>query len=185
MDKKDRYLKRMEEKRRKIEFLESERLNKDKHYMMQAMKQAKKAELMGEVPIGCVIVYQDKVIARGYNRRNTDKSTLSHAEIIAIKKACKCLGDWRLEDCTMYVTLEPCPMCAGAIMQARVKRVVTACMNPKAGSVGSVLNLFEIDGYNHQPEFVNGIMEEECSDMLKNFFKELRLSKKRCESAKE
>ena len=85
----------------------------------------------------------------------------------------------------MYVTLEPCPMCAGAIIQARVKRVVTACMNPKAGSVGSILNLFEIDGYNHQPEFVNGIMEEECSDMLKNFFKELRLSKKRCESEKE
>lgn len=185
MDKKERYLQRIEAKQQKIKYLENEQLKKDQHYMKQAMKQAMKAELIGEVPIGCVIVYEDKVVARGYNRRNTDKSTLSHAEIIAIKKACKYLGDWRLEDCTMYVTLEPCPMCAGAIIQARVKRVVMACMNPKAGSVGSILNLFEIEKYNHQPEFLSGIMEEECSGMLKEFFKRLRLSKKRCEGAKD
>lgn len=146
-------------------------------YMKEAMKQARKAEKLGEVPIGCVIVYQDRIIGRGYNRRIIDKNVLSHAEIIAIKKACKVMGDWRLEDCTMYVTLEPCPMCAGAIVQARIPRVVIGCMNPKAGCAGSVLDMLHEDGFNHQVETTIGVMEEECSTMLKTFFKELRRSK--------
>ena len=131
-----------------------------------------------EVPIGCVIVYGDKIIARGYNRRNTDKNTISHAEMNAIKKASKKLGDWRLEDCTMYITLEPCQMCAGAIVQARVSRVVIGSMNPKAGCAGSILNLLEMEQFNHQVDVTRGILEEQCSQMLTNFFKELRVWKK-------
>jgi tRNA(adenine34) deaminase len=146
----------------------------DKKYMKAAIKQALKAYEKGEVPIGCVIVYEDMIIGRGYNRRITDQNTLAHAELIAIKKASKKLGDWRLEDCTMYVTLEPCQMCAGALIQGRMKRVVIGCMNPKAGSVGSVINLLEIDGFNHKVEVTKGVLEEECSQMLKMFFKELR-----------
>ena len=133
--------------------------------------------LFREVPIGCVIVYEGKIIARGYNRRNTDKNTVSHAEINAIRKASKKLGDWRLEGCTLYVTLEPCQMCAGAIIQARVDRVVIGSMNPKAGCAGSVLNLLEMDGFNHKAEVTRGVLEEECSSMLSGFFKELREEK--------
>lgn len=143
-------------------------------YMREALKQAKKAYALGEVPIGCVIVHEGRIIGRGYNRRNTDKSTLSHAEITAIKKASKVIGDWRLEECTLYVTLEPCQMCAGAIVQARIPEVVMACMNPKAGCGGSVLNILEMPQFNHQVKVVRGVMEEECSSMLKQFFKELR-----------
>ncbi|MBS4986427.1 MAG: tRNA adenosine(34) deaminase TadA [Hungatella hathewayi] len=149
----------------------------EEKYMREAIRQAKKAGKLGEVPIGCVIVYQNKIIGRGYNRRIIDKNVLSHAEIIAIKKACKVMGDWRLEDCTMYVTLEPCPMCAGAIVQARIPRVVIGCMNPKAGCAGSVLDMLHEDGFNHQVETSIGMMEEECSTMLKEFFRELRRSK--------
>lgn len=147
--------------------------------MKEALKQAKKADKIDEVPIGCVIVYEDKIIARAYNRRNIDKNTLAHAELLAIKKASKVLGDWRLEDCTMYVTLEPCQMCAGAIVQARIKRVVVGSMNPKAGCAGSVLNLLQMDEFNHQVELEIGVMEEECSRMLKEFFKRLREEKKK------
>lgn len=147
-------------------------------YMKEAMKQAVKAEQLNEVPIGCVIVYQDKIIARGYNRRNIDKNTLSHAELNAIRKAARKLGDWRLEDCEMYITLEPCQMCAGAIVQSRIKKVYIACMNPKAGCAGSVLNLLDIRQFNHQVEIDRGLMEEECSRMLSGFFKKLRESKK-------
>ena len=118
--------------------------------MRAAIREAKKAYALEEVPIGCVIVYQDKIIARGYNRRNTDKNTVAHAEMSAIKKASKKLGDWRLEGCTMYVTLEPCQMCAGAIVQARIDEVVIGSMNPKAGCAGSVLNLLDIPAFNHQ-----------------------------------
>lgn len=146
----------------------------DEKYMKQALTQAKKALALGEVPIGCVIVYEGKVIGRGYNRRNTDKSTLCHAEITAIKKASKFMGDWRLEDCTAYITLEPCPMCAGAIVQARMKRVVAGAMNPKAGCAGSVLNLLQEPGFNHQVEFAHGILQEECVAVLKAFFTNLR-----------
>lgn len=149
----------------------------EEKYMKAAIREAKKAAAINEVPIGCIIVYQDKVIARGYNRRIVDKNVLSHAEIIAIRKACKKMGDWRLEDCTMYVTLEPCPMCAGAIVQARIPKVVMGCRNPKAGCAGSVLDILHQSGLNHQVETETGILEEECSKLLKNFFKTLRQTK--------
>ena len=152
----------------------------DQHikYMKEALRQAKKAYALGEVPIGCVIVYEDKIIARGYNRRNTDKNTLAHAEITAINRASKKIGDWRLEDCTLYVTLEPCQMCAGAIVQSRITNVVMGCMNPKAGCGGSILNLLEMPEFNHQVNVIRGVMEEECSQILQDFFKELRIRNK-------
>ena len=146
----------------------------DEKFMKQALLQAKKAKELGEVPIGCVIVQDGKVIGRGYNRRNTDKSTLSHAEITAIRKASKKLNDWRLEECTLYVTLEPCQMCAGAIVQARVKEVVIGAMNPKAGCAGSILNLFTMKQFNHQVQTTYGVCEVECSRILKQFFAGLR-----------
>lgn len=147
----------------------------DTKYMRAALREAKKAYALGEVPIGCVIVRDGKIIARGYNRRNTDKSTLSHAELTAIRKASRKAGDWRLEDCTLYVTLEPCQMCAGAIVQARIPRVVMACMNPKAGCAGSVLNILDMPEFNHQVEVTRGVLEQECSAILTQFFKELRV----------
>ena len=147
-------------------------------YMRAAIREAKKAYALNEVPIGCVIVYEDKIIARGYNRRNTDKMTLAHAEISAIKKASKKIGDWRLEGCTMYVTLEPCQMCAGALVQSRIDKVVIGCMNAKAGCAGSVINLLEMKQFNHQVEVERGVLEQECSEMISNFFKELRENKK-------
>ena len=151
----------------------------DEKYMKEAIRQARKAYALGEVPIGCVIVCGDKIIARGYNRRNTDKNTLSHAELNGIRKASRKLGDWRLEGCTLYVTLEPCQMCAGAIVQTRIDRVVIGAMNPKAGCAGSVLNLLEMDGFNHKVQVTRGILEEECSTMLSDFFKKLREEKAR------
>lgn len=157
--------------------MEEKCLSDDKKYMRQAIRQAKKARDNQDVPIGCVIVYDGRVIARGYNRRNVDKSALAHAEILAIKKASKYIGDWRLEDCTMYVTLEPCQMCAGAIVQARIPRVVIGCMNPKAGCAGSVINLLDIKQFNHQAEVVRGVLENECSAMIKDFFAWLRESR--------
>lgn len=159
--------------------------SEDEKYMKEAIRQARKAYALGEVPIGCVIVHDGKIIGRGYNRRNTDKSTLSHAEILAIRRASKVIGDWRLEECTLYVTLEPCQMCAGAIVQARIPRVVMACMNPKAGCAGSVLNILDMPEFNHQVESVRGILEEECSRLLKTFFKELRIRNKVEKEAKK
>ena len=153
-------------------------MTSDESFMKQAVKQAKKAYDKLETPIGCVIVHEDKIIARGYNKRNMNKNTLAHAEILAINKASKVLGDWRLEDCTMYVTLEPCPMCAGAIVQARIPRVVIGSMNPKAGCAGSVLNLLQQDGLNHQVEITKGVLAEECSGLMTSFFRELRKKKK-------
>ena len=178
----------------------------DIKYMRQALRQAHLARRLGEVPIGCVIVFNGlpiahsdentgmggdmtrkvalngiepgTVVGRGYNRRNTDKSALCHAEITAIRKACKKLGDWRLEGCTMYVTLEPCQMCAGAIVQARIPKVVMACMNPKAGCAGSVMNILDHPQFNHQVEIESGVLEEECSLLLKEFFTSLRKRKK-------
>jgi len=144
-------------------------------YMKEALRQAKKAAAMGEVPIGCVIVYQGAIIGRGYNRRKADKTVLAHAEISAIKKACKKMGDWRLEDCEMYVTLEPCQMCAGAIVQARVKKVYIGAMNPKAGCAGSILDLFHEPRFNHMVEVETGLLGEECSMILSDFFKDLRI----------
>lgn len=150
----------------------------DEIYMKEALKQAKKAAAIGEVPIGCVIVYNDTIIARGYNKRNTKKTTLAHAEMIAIERASKRLGDWRLEGCTMYVTLEPCQMCSGAIVQSRLDKVVIGSMNPKAGCAGSVCNLLQMKEFNHQVELITGVLEEKCTNLLQNFFKELREQKK-------
>ena len=150
----------------------------DQKYMREAIKQAKKAYTLEEVPIGCVIVYDGKIIGRGYNRRTIDKNPLAHAEIQAIRKASRKMGDWRLEDCTLYVTLEPCQMCSGAIVQARIKRVVVGCMNPKAGCAGSILNLLDVKEFNHQVELTTGVREEECSRMMKEFFRELREKRK-------
>ncbi|MBD5541815.1 MAG: nucleoside deaminase [Lachnospiraceae bacterium] len=167
--------------KRKVETVEEEKRREkeqdvlDSKYMKEAVKQAKKAAEIGEVPIGCVIVKDGRIIARGYNRRNTDHSTLSHAEIRAIRKASKALNDWRLEDCTLYVTLEPCQMCAGAIVQARIPRVVMGCMNPKAGCGGSVLNILQMKEFNHQVEVRRGVLEKECSEVLSGFFKRLRI----------
>ena len=169
------------------------KLTEDERYMREAVRQAKKAWALGEVPIGCVIVHRGKIIGRGYNRRTTDGNVLAHAEILAIRKACRIIGDWRLEECTMYVTLEPCPMCAGAIINARIPRVVIGamdpkagscgsvvigCMNPKAGCAGSVLDLLHEEGFNHQAETEVGTLGEECSSMLKEFFRELRVKGK-------
>ena len=153
-------------------------MSMDEKYMKEAIRQAKKAYALDETPIGCVIVHEGKIIGRGYNRRNTDKSPLAHAEIAAIRKASKKLGDWRLEECTLYVTLEPCQMCAGAIIQSRIPRVVVGCMNPKAGCAGSVLDLLHIAQFNHQAELETGVLEEECSQLMKQFFRELRQRKK-------
>ncbi len=153
-------------------------------YMREALKQAEKAYALGEVPIGCVIVHEGKIIGRGYNRRNTDKNTLAHAEITAINKASKRIGDWRLEECTLYVTLEPCQMCAGAIVQARIPEAVMGCPNPKAGCAGSVLNILEHPAFNHQVNVTRGVLEEECSALLKRFFSELRVRNRREKEAR-
>ena len=157
----------------------------EEKYMTDALKQAKKAYALGEVPIGCVIVHEGKIIGRGYNRRNTDKNTLAHAEITAINKASKVIGDWRLEECTLYVTLEPCQMCAGAIVQARIPEVVMGCMNPKAGCAGSILNILEMPQFNHQVKVTRGILEADCSQMLKTFFEELRIRNKQEKAARK
>ncbi|SHI46311.1 tRNA adenosine(34) deaminase TadA [Parasporobacterium paucivorans] len=149
-------------------------MENNEKYMKEAIRQAKKAFAIKEVPIGCVIVHNDKIIGRGYNRRITDKTALAHAELLAIKKACKKMGDWRLDDCTMYVTLEPCQMCSGAIIQSRIKKVVIGCMNPKAGCAGSIMNLLDVKEFNHQAVIETGVMEEECSGLLKEFFAKLR-----------
>lgn len=154
-------------------------MTEEERFMKEAIRQARKARALEEVPIGCVIVLDGKIIARGYNRRNTDKNTLSHAELNAIRKASRKLGDWRLEGCTMYVTLEPCQMCAGALVQSRIDAVVIGSMNPKAGCAGSVLNLLEMEGFNHKVQVIRGVLEEECSQMLSDFFKELRAKKKK------
>lgn len=154
-------------------------LTEEEKYMKEAIRQARKAWKLQEVPIGCVIVKDGKIIARGYNRRNTDKNTLAHAELVAIRKASRVVGDWRLEECTMYITLEPCQMCAGAIVQARIPRVVIGSRNPKAGCAGSVLNLLQVPQFNHQVELQEGVLEEECSAMLTDFFRELRNRRKK------
>ena len=153
-------------------------MTREEKYMREAIKQAQKAYIIGEVPIGCVIVCGDVIIARGYNRRITDKNTLSHAELNAIKKASKKLNDWRLDNCEMFITLEPCQMCSGAIVQSRIKKVYIGSMNPKAGCAGSILNLLQVPQFNHQVEIETGILAEQCSQMLKQFFKELREKEK-------
>jgi tRNA(adenine34) deaminase len=158
-------------------------LTEDEKYMKEAIKLAEKAADAGEVPIGCVIVHNGKIIGRGYNRRNTDHSSLSHAEMTAIKKANAHLKDWRLEDCTMYVTLEPCQMCAGACVQARIPKVVIGCMSPKSGSAGTVADILNNPAFTHSCEIVTGVLSEECSTVLKNFFLKMRAEKKALDHA--
>ena len=148
--------------------------NPDARFMRAALAQAEKALALKEVPIGCVIVHEGRIIARGYNRRNTDHSTLSHAEITAIRKASKKLGDWRLEGCTLYCTLEPCQMCAGAIVQARIDRVVIGAASPKSGCGGTLLNILQNPDFNHRVEITDGVLEAESQALLKAFFTDLR-----------
>lgn len=155
-----------------------EEMNQDNQYMNRAIELAMEAYRLEEVPIGALIVHEGKIIGEGYNRRNTDKSTFAHAEMIAMKQAMEVIGDWRLEETTMYVTLEPCPMCAGAIVQARIPKVVIGTMNPKAGCAGSVMNLLDEPGFNHQVETVIGVRGEACKEMMQQFFRELREAKK-------
>ena len=150
----------------------------DEKFMKQALREAKKAYKLGEVPIGCVIVHEGKIIGRGYNRRNTDRNTLCHAEITAIKKASRIMNDWRLEGCTMYVTLEPCQMCAGACVQARIDRVVIGCMSPKSGCAGSIINILQMEEFNHQVDITTDVLGKECSMILTRFFEELRIRNK-------
>ncbi|WP_058309220.1 tRNA adenosine(34) deaminase TadA [Gracilibacillus massiliensis] len=151
----------------------------DQEYMQIAIDEAKKAEVLGEVPIGAVIVYQDEVIATAFNLREKLQTTTSHAEMLAIDKANEVIGSWRLEDCSLYVTLEPCPMCAGAILQSRISRVVYGAKDEKAGCAGTLFNLLEDERFNHQVQVTSGVLEEESSQLLTSFFKQLRLKKKR------
>jgi tRNA(adenine34) deaminase len=150
----------------------------DEKYMRLAIDEALKAKDKLEVPIGAVIVQNDEVIASAYNLRETEQRSVAHAELLAIDEACKKLGTWRLEDATLYVTLEPCPMCAGAIVLSRVKRVVFGAYDPKGGCAGTLLNLLEFEKFNHQAEVVGGMLEEECGSLLTTFFRELRQRKK-------
>ena len=146
----------------------------DRKFMKEALKQAEKAIALGEVPIGAVIVENGKIIGRGYNRRNTDHTTLAHAEITAIRKANRKVGDWRLEGCTLYVTLEPCQMCAGALVQSRIDKVVIGASSYKSGCGGTLLNILQNEAFNHQVEVASGLMQEECTEILQRFFKDLR-----------
>lgn len=166
-----------EEKKDCCQEMSPEQLAGHEKYMDKALAQARRAYANGDVPIGCVIVHEGKIIARGFNKRNLKKTALAHAEILAIEQASKKLGDWRLEECTMYVTLEPCQMCAGAIVQARIPKVVIGCMNPKAGCAGSIINLLQMQQFNHQVDVIRGVREQECSGMMKEFFKDLRQGK--------
>ncbi|MCA0984933.1 tRNA adenosine(34) deaminase TadA [Halobacillus yeomjeoni] len=154
-------------------------MNQDEHYMRLAIEEAMKAEKEGEVPIGAVITHHGEVVATGYNQRETSQLASSHAEFIAIERANQQLGSWRLEDCTLYVTLEPCPMCAGAILQARVPKVVYGAKDPKAGCAGTLMNLLEDDRFNHLAEVIPGVLGEECGFMLTDFFRKLRQKKKK------
>lgn len=151
-------------------------MNNEK-WMKEAIKQAKKAAQKDEVPIGCVIVKDDQIIARAYNKREMKQCSTAHAEILAIEKACKKLGSWRLEDCDLYVTLEPCPMCSGAIIQSRIRNVIFGAYDPKGGCMGSNMNINDVRGFNHYPDIEGGILQDECSCLLKEFFKAKRKKK--------
>jgi len=146
----------------------------DEYYMKLALKEAEKAQSIGEVPIGAVVVRKGKVIARAHNKRETDKNATAHAELLAIYQACEAANGWRLTETTLYVTIEPCPMCAGAILQSRIDRVVIGAMDPKAGACGSLLNVLQDERFNHQVEICNGVLEAECSEIMKQFFSKLR-----------
>lgn len=146
----------------------------DERFMREAIKQAKKAAKLGEMPVGAVIVRNGEIISRGYNKRETKKNALLHAEIIAVERACKKLGGWRLPECEIYVTLEPCPMCAGAILNSRIDRVYFGAYDPKSGCAGSRINLMDMNLCNYTAEVMGGVMQEECAGLIKEFFRELR-----------
>ncbi|MEC3773494.1 tRNA adenosine(34) deaminase TadA [Bacillus velezensis] len=150
----------------------------DEYYMREAIKEAKKAEEKGEVPIGAVLVLHDEIVARAHNLRETEQRSLAHAEMLAIDEACRKLGTWRLEDAVLYVTLEPCPMCAGAVVLSRVDKVVFGAFDPKGGCTGTLMNLLQEERFNHQAEVVSGVLGEECGEMLSAFFRKLRRQKK-------
>jgi len=160
-------------------------VSQDEKYMAAALQEARRAWMLNEVPIGAVVVKDGEIIGRGFNLRESMQTTLTHAELLAIQDANQKVGSWRLEDCTLYVTLEPCPMCAGAIVQSRVKRVVYGASDPKAGCAGTLMNLLEEPRFNHQVEVKSGVLEPQCSTVLKNFFKELRQKKNEKESEAE
>ena len=153
--------------------------SRDEYFMSLAIEEGKKAYALGEIPIGAILVHDNQVISRHHNRRELDHDATAHAEVLVIREACTTLSRWRLTGCTLYVTIEPCPMCAGAIVQARIPKVVIGAMNPKAGCAGSILNMFQIKEFNHQVDSVDGVLQEECQIMMKNFFKELRERKKK------
>ncbi|MGY4110079.1 tRNA adenosine(34) deaminase TadA [Aeribacillus sp. SP014] len=154
-------------------------MTKDEYYMTLAIEEAKKAEKIGEVPIGAVLVVDDVVVAKAHNLRETEQRSIAHAEILAIEEACRKLRTWRLENSTLYVTLEPCPMCAGAIVMSRIERVVFGAFDPKAGCAGTLMNLLNEPRFNHQTEVISGVKQEQCSEMLTCFFQKLREEKKR------
>lgn len=155
-------------------------MNSDEKFMRLALEQAHLAYQIGEVPVGAVVVKDGEIVGTGYNRRETDKNAVAHAELLAIDDACKRLGGWRLWECELYVTLEPCPMCAGAIINSRIKRLIYGASDKKAGSVESVVRMFDLP-YNHKPPYTAGVLEEECLQILKSFFKEMRSRKNRAE----
>jgi tRNA(adenine34) deaminase len=157
----------------------------DAYFMGLALEEAKKAEQLQEVPIGAVIVKNGEVIAKAHNLRETEQRSIAHAEMLAIDEACKKLGTWRLEDTTLYVTLEPCPMCAGAIVLSRIERVVFGASDPKGGCAGTLMNLLQEERFNHQAEIVNGVREDECGKLLTNFFRKIRQKKKEMKNKQE
>ena len=161
-----------------------ELLEKDQQFMLEAIKEAKKAEAIGEVPIGAIIVYEDQIIGRSHNLRETSQNAITHAELMAIQQACETIGSWRLENTTIYVTLEPCPMCAGAILQSRIPRVVYGARDIKAGCVDSLYRLLNDSRFNHECEVTEGILAEECGQLLTNFFRSIREKKKRAKMEK-
>ena len=160
-------------------------MREDQYYMREAVAEAKKASALDEVPIGAVVVHNGEIIARAHNLRETDRCATAHAELLAIEQACRVLDTWRLEGAVLYVTLEPCPMCAGAILQSRIERVVFGAYDPKAGCAGTFMNLLEDERFNHQCEVVPGILAEECGGMLSDFFRELRARKKAEKAARK
>ncbi|MDJ0288724.1 MULTISPECIES: tRNA adenosine(34) deaminase TadA [Bacillus] len=157
-------------------------MTKDEQFMQEAISEALKAKQIGEVPIGAVIVFDDQIVSRAHNLRESEQRSIAHAELLAIDEACKMTGSWRLEDAVLYVTLEPCPMCAGAIVLSRVKKVVFGAYDPKGGCAGTLMNLLDDERFNHQSEVIGGVLENECGELLSQFFRDLRQQKKQAKS---
>lgn len=157
-------------------------MTKDEQFMQEAISEALKAEQIGEVPIGAIIVVDDQIVSRAHNLRESEQRSIAHAELLAIDEACKATGSWRLEDAVLYVTLEPCPMCAGAIVLSRLKKVVFGAYDPKGGCAGTLMNLLDDERFNHQSEVIGGVLENECGELLSQFFRNLRQRKKQAKS---